>query len=67
MIANPLYAIGLDPALAVRHVPIISEDQWITANIELIANTVLKLTCETYRLSQREAYFLIVFHVMTNL
>ncbi len=36
MIVNPFYAIELDPTLAARHESIISEDQWIAANIELI-------------------------------
>lgn len=36
MIANPFYAIEFDPVLATRHEPIISEDQWIAANIQLI-------------------------------
>lgn len=36
MIANPFYAIEFDPTLAARHDPIISEDQWVTANAQLI-------------------------------
>ncbi|MGH9875651.1 MAG: hypothetical protein ACRD9S_24610 [Pyrinomonadaceae bacterium] len=37
MIVNPFYAIKFDPVLAARHEPIISEDQWIVANVQLIA------------------------------
>lgn len=36
MIANPFYAIEFDPALTIRHDPIISEDQWVAANVQLI-------------------------------
>lgn len=36
MTFNPFYAIELDPTLTARHEPIISEDQWIAENIELI-------------------------------
>ena len=36
MIANPFYAIEFDPALVIRHDPIISEDQWVAANAQLI-------------------------------
>lgn len=36
MIANPFYAIEFDPVLAAQHKPIISEDQWIEANVQLI-------------------------------
>ena len=36
MIVNPFYAIEFDSTLAVRHDPIISEDQWIAANVQLI-------------------------------
>lgn len=36
MLANPFYAIEFDQVLAARHEPIISEDEWITANIQLI-------------------------------
>ena len=36
MIANPFYAINIDEGLAVPHEPLISEDDWIKANIRLI-------------------------------
>jgi hypothetical protein len=35
MIANPFYAINIDEGLAVPHEPLISEDDWITANVWL--------------------------------
>ena len=36
MIANPLYAINIDEGLAVPHEPLISEDDWVKANVRLI-------------------------------
>jgi hypothetical protein len=42
MIDNPFYAIEFDPTLAARHKPIISEDQWIAANVELITELELE-------------------------
>ena len=36
MIANPFYAINLDEDLAMPHEPLISEDDWIKANVPLI-------------------------------
>ena len=36
MIANPFYAINIDDGLAVPHEPLISEDDWVKANIRLI-------------------------------
>jgi hypothetical protein len=36
MIANPFYAINIDEELAVPHEPLISEDDWIEANVRLI-------------------------------
>jgi hypothetical protein len=36
VIANPFYAINIDEGLAVSHEPLISEDDWITANVRLI-------------------------------
>ena len=36
MIANPFYAISIDEGLAVPHEPLISEDDWVKANIRLI-------------------------------
>jgi hypothetical protein len=35
MIANPFYAISIDEGLAVPHEPLISEDDWIMANVRL--------------------------------
>jgi len=36
MIANPFYAINIDEGLALPHEPLISEDDWIMANVRLI-------------------------------
>jgi hypothetical protein len=36
MVANPFYAIEIDEALAIPHEPLISEDQWVEANVRLI-------------------------------
>jgi hypothetical protein len=36
MIANPFYAINIDKGLAVPHEPLISEDDWVKANVRLI-------------------------------
>jgi hypothetical protein len=36
MLANPFYAIEIDPNLTVPHQPLVSEDQWVAANIQLI-------------------------------
>src|SRR5690348_6067900 len=36
MITNPFYAINIDEGLAVPHEPLISEDDWIRANVRLI-------------------------------
>jgi len=36
MIANPFYAINIDEGLAVPHEPLISEDDWVKANLRLI-------------------------------
>lgn len=36
MIANPFYAITIDETLTFPHEPIISEDDWIKANVNLI-------------------------------
>ena len=36
MIANPFYAITIDEGLAVPHEPLISEDNWVEANVRLI-------------------------------
>jgi hypothetical protein len=37
MIANPFYAITIDDGLTMPHEPLISEDDWIKANVGLIA------------------------------
>lgn len=37
MIANPFYAIKIDDGLTMPHEPLISEDDWIKANVDLIA------------------------------
>jgi len=34
--ANPFYAINIDQGLALPHEPMISEDDWIKANVNLI-------------------------------
>ena len=36
MIANPFYAITIDEGLTLPHEPMISEDDWIEANVNLI-------------------------------
>jgi len=36
IVANPFYAINIAPVLAEPHPPLISEQEWITANIKLI-------------------------------
>jgi hypothetical protein len=36
MIANPFYAIEIDEDLAIPHEPMISEDGWVKANVQLI-------------------------------
>lgn len=36
IIANPFYAIEIDPHLAAPHEPILGEDQWVQANARLI-------------------------------
>jgi hypothetical protein len=35
MIANPFYAINIDEGLAAPHEPLISEDDWVKANVGL--------------------------------
>lgn len=34
LLANPIYAINIDPTLAVEHPPLVSEDDWIAANVQ---------------------------------
>ena len=36
MVANPFYAINIDEGLALLHEPLISEDDWVRANVGLI-------------------------------
>ena len=36
MVANPFYAINIDEGLALSHEPLISEDDWVRANVGLI-------------------------------
>jgi len=36
MLANPFYAINIDEGLALSHEPLISEDDWVKANVGLI-------------------------------
>lgn len=36
LITNPFYAINIDPMLAEPHDPLISEDEWIAANLKEI-------------------------------
>lgn len=36
LIANPFYAIEIDAELTAPHAPLISEDQWVAANIKLL-------------------------------
>ena len=36
LIGNPFYAINIDPVLAQPHELLISEDQWIAANVKQI-------------------------------
>ena len=38
IVGNPFYAINIAPVLAEPHPPLISEQEWITANIKLIEN-----------------------------
>jgi len=36
MVANPFYAVNIDEQLALPHEPLISEDDWVRANVGLI-------------------------------
>jgi len=36
LIGNPFYVIEIDPVLAEPHEPIVSEDDWIAANVKSI-------------------------------
>jgi hypothetical protein len=33
---NPYYAINFDPDFAIEHAPIVSESQWVEANLRLL-------------------------------
>jgi hypothetical protein len=37
MIANPFYAITIDEGLTLPHEPMLSEEDWIKANVQLIS------------------------------
>jgi hypothetical protein len=43
-LGNPFYAINIDPSLAEPHPPLVSEDDWVTAN----ARTLEKIGPEPY-------------------
>lgn len=36
MLINPFYAINIEPDLASEHEPMVSEAQWVEANLKLI-------------------------------
>jgi hypothetical protein len=36
MAINPFYAIQIEPSLAEPHEPLVSEDQWVAANIKVL-------------------------------
>jgi hypothetical protein len=36
MLINPFYAININPDLAAEHEPLVSEAQWLQANLRLI-------------------------------
>jgi len=36
LLVNPVYAIEIDEDLLFEHEPLVTEDQWVGANIELI-------------------------------
>jgi hypothetical protein len=36
LVGNPFYAINIDPVLAQPHPPLISEQDWINANVKLL-------------------------------
>lgn len=38
ILGNPIYAIDIDPDLAIPHQKIIAEDAWIAANVKVIAD-----------------------------
>jgi len=38
IVGNPVYAINIDPILAKPHPLLVSEEQWIAANVKQIEN-----------------------------
>jgi hypothetical protein len=36
LLGNPFYAINIDPQLAEPHEPLVSEDDWIAANVRQV-------------------------------
>jgi hypothetical protein len=38
MLMNPFYAIDINPSLALPHEPLISEEEWIAVNLQMIAD-----------------------------
>ena len=36
LVVNPVYAIEIDEDLLFEHEPLVSEDQWVAANVNLI-------------------------------
>jgi hypothetical protein len=36
MLINPFYAVNIDPRLADKHDPLVTEEQWVRANLKLI-------------------------------
>lgn len=59
MTFDHFYAIELDPTLAARHEPIISEDRWIAENIELITELGPNPTCKTYWQFSRNEFIIV--------
>ena len=48
VVANPFYAINIDEGLALPHEPLISEDDWVRADVGLIEELGPEPTCSTY-------------------
>jgi hypothetical protein len=36
MLVNPFYAINIEPELALKHEPLVSEADWVGANLQLM-------------------------------
>ncbi len=53
MVANPFYAINFDEGLALPHEPLISEDDWVRANVGLIEELGPEAYCTTCCQSSR--------------